>query len=102
MYVPISGPAHLLPPWIASPLTHSPYVHLIPPYVFPTLPPIADLGSNPAFNGLNIPKNADGTIDPAQQLFRTDYPGVTNGENKHIMDPPRTELEFGLPPENCK
>eukprot|EP00752_Nemacystus_decipiens_P009696 g8660.t1 len=39
----------------------------------------ADLASNPAYNGINIPKNEDGSIDPAQQLFRTDYPGVTNG-----------------------
>eukprot|EP00752_Nemacystus_decipiens_P009703 g8666.t1 len=39
----------------------------------------ADLASNPAYDGINIPKNEDGSIDPAQQLFRTDYPGVTNG-----------------------
>ncbi|CAM9447814.1 unnamed protein product, partial [Pylaiella littoralis] len=33
----------------------------------------------PAFKGLNIPKGEDGKIDPAQDLFRTDWPGVTAG-----------------------
>ncbi|CAM9244255.1 unnamed protein product [Ectocarpus sp. 13 AM-2016] len=33
----------------------------------------------PAFKGLNIPKSAGGKIDPMQDLFRTDWPGVTAG-----------------------
>ena len=32
-----------------------------------------------AFNGLSISREADGSIDPAQDLFRTDWPGVSTG-----------------------
>ena len=43
--------------------------------------PAENLESIPDFKGLNIPRGKDGKIDPMQELFRTDYPGVTNGEN---------------------
>ena len=33
----------------------------------------------PSFRGLNIPKSWRGTINPATDLFRTDWPGVTAG-----------------------
>lgn len=33
----------------------------------------------PGFKGLNIPKSWRGTINPATDLFRTDWPGVTAG-----------------------
>ncbi|CAN0335654.1 unnamed protein product [Ascophyllum nodosum] len=32
-----------------------------------------------AFNGLSISRDANGNIDPAQDLFRTDWPGVSSG-----------------------
>ena len=32
-----------------------------------------------AFNGLSISRDADGNIDPMQDLFRTDWPGVSSG-----------------------
>ncbi|CAN0418201.1 unnamed protein product, partial [Ascophyllum nodosum] len=32
-----------------------------------------------AFNGLSISRGADGNIDPMQDLFRTDWPGVSSG-----------------------
>lgn len=46
--------------------------------------PAENLESIPDFKGLNIPTGKDGKIDPMQELFRTDYPGVTNGENSAI------------------
>lgn len=38
-----------------------------------------NLSRLPAFKGLAIPKGEDGIIDPVRDLFRTDWPGVTNG-----------------------
>eukprot|EP00752_Nemacystus_decipiens_P009700 g8663.t1 len=38
-----------------------------------------NLENLPEFKGLNIPKGKNGKIDPMQELFRTDWPGVTNG-----------------------
>lgn len=32
-----------------------------------------------AFEGLSISKDENGSIDPAQDLFRTDWPGVNSG-----------------------
>ena len=32
-----------------------------------------------AFNGLSISRDENGNIDPAQDLFRTDWPGVSSG-----------------------
>ena len=32
-----------------------------------------------AFNGLSISRDADGNIDSMQDLFRTDWPGVSSG-----------------------
>eukprot|EP00903_Cladosiphon_okamuranus_P014557 g13503.t1 len=50
---------------------------------FATDPVIAAAAENlenlPEFKGLNIPKGKNGKIDPMQELFRTDWPGVTNG-----------------------
>lgn len=39
--------------------------------------PAENLQGLPEFKGLNIPKSKDGKINLL--LFRTDYPGVTNG-----------------------
>ena len=39
----------------------------------------ANLQGFDAFNGLSISRDADGNIDPMQDLFRTDWPGVSSG-----------------------
>ena len=56
--------------------THSPHIFLDPPapsYI------TANLQNFDALNGLSISRDANGDIDPAQDLFRTDWPGVSSG-----------------------
>lgn len=66
--------------------------------MFATSPPplekTEDLENNPDFKGLNIPKGKNGKIDPMQDLFRTDWPGVTHGENKRLM-----QRDLVVPPD---
>jgi len=53
------------------PLFHS-YLRVL---IFAT----ANIQNLDAFNGLSISRDANGNIDPAQDLFRTNWPGVTSG-----------------------